>query len=139
MNKKQTQHIRGALNNTLDMLKGIVRRGEKLPDGDSLFERFSQMVPFPIQKDTPSQFHYNRRKRYFEALFCFNGEQVYLWLEHEDRHYRGNPYIQFYGGYEFINLFDPEEYYYSRIISHIKKITKLNMNLPDIDDFWDDL
>ncbi len=118
---KEINHLYGALHNTLDKLKGVVRKGKVIPSAEEIYEWFITISPIEIKTNRPPIISSNTKADNFEAIFFFNSMRVYLSLKYNPMEYRGNPFIAFTTEIHFIDELDPDDYMDAKVIEHLQK------------------
>ncbi len=118
---KETIRICGDLHNTLDKLKGIVRKGKPIPSANTVFQWFVKMTPVEIITNRPPIIGLNTKADNFETIFFFNSMRVYLSLSYRHTDYRGHPFIDFTTEICFVDELDPDDYIDAKLIEHLQK------------------
>lgn len=108
MSKKANQ-IYGALHNTLDKLKAVIRKGKPVPPVKDIYQWFTTISPVEIKTEHPPINSIHAKDNHFETIFFFNGMRVYLSLIYRHAEYRGHPYIDFTTEIYFIDEFYPDD------------------------------
>jgi len=125
---KETIRICGDLHNTLDKLKGVVRKGNPIPSANTVFQWFVKMSPVEIITNRPPVIGLNTKADNFEAIFFFNSMKVYLSLKYSHTDYRGHAYIYFATEIHLIDELDPDEYRDAEVIKYLQN--NFNIEIP---------
>jgi len=118
---KEINILKSAIHNTLDKLKGRVRKENPIPPLNEIYQWFVNMSPIPIITDKKPISKFNLEENTLEALFFFNGHRVYIYFLIRPTKYRGGPYIYFAEEICFIHELDPEDYLDSELIIQIQR------------------
>ncbi len=118
---KEINIIYGALHNTLDKLKGMIRKGKPVLTANEVYQIFTTISPVEIKTDQPPIIGLNTKAGNFEAIFFFNSMRVYLSLKYRHTDYRGHPFIDFTTEICFIDELDPDDYMDAKLIEHLQK------------------
>ena len=122
---KEINRICGDLHNTLDKLKGVVRKGNPIPPINTVYQWFVTMSPIEITTDQRPVIGLNTTDHHFETIFFFNGMRIYLSFSYEHTEYGGHPFIDFTTEIHLIDELDPDEYMDAEIIKRLQN----NFNL----------
>ncbi len=125
---KEINMIYGALHNTLDKLKGVVRKGQPIPPVNDIYQWFTTISPVEIKTDRSPIISINTKDNHFETIFFFNGIKTYLSLDYKHTEHRGHPFIFFTTAIEFIDALCPDDYMDAKIIEHLQ--TNFDIQIP---------
>ncbi len=125
---KEMNKIYGALHNTLDKLKAVVRKGKPVPPVNDIYQWFTTISPVEIKTDRSPIIGINPKANEFKAIFFFNDMKVYLFLGSRNTEHRGHPFIFFTTAIEFIDALCPDNYKDAKIIEHLQ--TNFDIQIP---------
>ncbi len=120
--------IYGALHNTLDKLKAVVRKGKPIPSVNEVYQLFTTISPVEIKTDRPPIIRLNTKADNFETIFFFNNMKMYLSLSYRHIEYRGHPFIDFTTEIHFIDGLSPDDYRDAEIIKYLQN--NFNIQIP---------
>ena len=112
--------IENTLHNTLDKLKGVIRKGKPIPPVNDIYHWFTTISPIKIKTDHLPLVSFVPKKAHFESIFFFNGLKVYLMLSYRHTTYRGHPFIDFNTEIYFLDNLNLEDYMDSEKIKYLQ-------------------
>lgn len=117
LTKRDLGIIKGAINSSLDQVKAIIRKDEKMPLADALYESFIQKLPFLLDKNKAHKFYSEHKIRttflneieregIYQVIFYFNNKVMYISAIYKEKSHRGKKNFDFYNDVIYL-----DEYY----------------------------